>query len=189
MKGYKHHGWSRTPENQCWRDIKQRCLNPKNKAFHHYGGRGITVCERWMDFQNFISDMGARPSDKHSLDRIDNDGHYEPENCRWTTWDVQRRNCRRIVMIGSECLTDAARRAGLNPITVRSRKRAGLPLLVSSKELGKKLSAEDATAIRAKYASMDGRPKQKADQLSSEYGIKKHTVWNIVARRIWKKAA
>jgi hypothetical protein len=70
------------------------CYNPNSKSFQNYGGRGILVCERWQEFPNFFSDMGERPSAKHSLGRIDNDQGYSPENCRWETMTEQSRNRR-----------------------------------------------------------------------------------------------
>lgn len=71
-----------------------RCTNPQSKSFKDYGGRGITVCERWSEFLNFYADMGQRPSPKHSIDRIDNERGYEPGNCRWETRQVQNLNRR-----------------------------------------------------------------------------------------------
>ncbi len=75
--------------------MKDRCLNPNDKNYKNYGGRGITVCERWMDFTNFLADMGEKPEGL-TLDRINNDGNYEPGNCRWATWKEQRRNQRKF---------------------------------------------------------------------------------------------
>ena len=87
---------SKTPEYRIWQGMKSRCCSPRNKRYERYGGRGITVCQRWMDsFANFFADMGPRPSPKHSIDRIDNDGNYEPDNCRWATCSQQRQNADR----------------------------------------------------------------------------------------------
>lgn len=88
------HGMHDTPEWHAWKDMKARCLNPNLANFHNYGGRGITVCERWLRFENFIADVGRRPSPLHSLDRIDNDGNYEPGNVRWATAKQQSANKR-----------------------------------------------------------------------------------------------
>lgn len=75
-----------------WVSMKTRCSNPKCDRFANYGGRGIKVCERWNDFRNFLTDMGEKPSPKHSLDRIDTNGDYTPENCRWATMEQQYSN-------------------------------------------------------------------------------------------------
>jgi hypothetical protein len=84
-----------TAEGVCWRGMKQRCRNPNNPAYPSYGGRGITVCERWNSFENFYADMGPRPSPQHSIDRWpNNDGNYEPGNCRWATKSEQNENRR-----------------------------------------------------------------------------------------------
>src|SRR5690242_9434443 len=80
---------------------KYRCLNPKNKRWYRYGGRGITICDQWLDIESFEADMGPRPTPHHSIDRIDNAKGYSPENCRWATKFEQSRNrdCNRFVEI------------------------------------------------------------------------------------------
>jgi hypothetical protein len=94
---YKTHGMTESGEYRSWRGAKKRCLDPKNPAFPRYGGRGIQVCERWRDsFENFLVDMGPKPSPRHSIDRINNDGNYEPGNCRWATKTQQARNTSRV---------------------------------------------------------------------------------------------
>lgn len=90
----KTHGMSGTTEHNIWRGITSRCKNRNNKDYHLYGGRGITVCDRWCDFENFLADMGKRPSKLFSIDRINNDGNYEPSNCRWATAKEQKANSR-----------------------------------------------------------------------------------------------
>ena len=95
-KKRKTHGMSRTPEYESWKQMKHRCKQDERPRFEHYGGRGISVCERWGSFENFLSDMGPRPTASHSIDRIDVNGNYEPSNCRWATKKEQQENKRTI---------------------------------------------------------------------------------------------
>jgi hypothetical protein len=119
------HGGHGTPEYQAWEGMRRRCCCPTERAYPNYGGRGITVCERWQGengFANFLSDMGPRPSPKHTLDREENNGNYEPSNCRWATWEVQSRNKRNNVVVthAGETMTawDWAKRLGISSNTL-----------------------------------------------------------------------
>jgi hypothetical protein len=101
------HGAYRTPEYQLWANMKDRCNNPNNKNFSHYGGRGVRVCPQWeSSFEVFLADMGPRPSSKHSVDRYpDKNGDYQPGNVRWATQIEQannKRNTRKTVFRGNE---------------------------------------------------------------------------------------
>ena len=108
-----------------WQNIRRRCFDKTNKRFAEYGGRGITVCEHWLSFENFLSDMGEPPSPKHSIDRVDNHGDYEPGNCRWAQSDVQmknRRNARLLTFNGrTQNLCDWAAEIGIKSDTIAAR--------------------------------------------------------------------
>lgn len=135
-KFYSIHGsdhWgSRTPRGRTlmtWHNMKSRCLDPKNRGYRWYGARGIKICERWLTFENFLSDMGFRPEGL-SLDRINSNGDYEPSNCRWVTQKQQLRNTRRNRMVEidgqSKCIAEWAEIYSLPRRTIRSRWERGL---------------------------------------------------------------
>jgi hypothetical protein len=92
---FTKHGLNKTPEHRAWVEMKRRCYDPNRPGYKDYGDRGITVCERWFIFANFLEDMGLKPSKDLSLDRIDCDKGYEPSNCRWADRTTQSRNQRR----------------------------------------------------------------------------------------------
>jgi hypothetical protein len=118
-----------TPTYHSWHAMRARCRDPKQPSFPRYGGRGITVCERWNDFRAFLADMGERPAGT-TLDRFPNqDGNYEPGNCRWATPSEQRNNVstNRLLTVNGETLTVAqwAERIGVRPSTLDERLRHG----------------------------------------------------------------
>ena len=126
----KRHGMTDTPEYKTWRSMISRCRLSGRKEFHRYGGRGIFVCDRWADsFENFYEDMGPRPAGRFSIDRIDNNGPYSPENCKWSTMTEQARNKRtnRIIEHGGrkQTLSEWAESAGLSIKRVHARLKAG----------------------------------------------------------------
>lgn len=88
---------NKPPEFNVWCKMRGRCSNPKDPAYKNYGGRGITVCERWLAFDRFLADMGRRPSPAHTIERVNNDRGYSPDNCIWATRDVQAKNKRKPV--------------------------------------------------------------------------------------------
>lgn len=111
------HRLSQSPMYRSWSSMKSRCLNPNNYDYKWYGGRGITVCEQWMDFKNFLADMQPSWRKGLTIDRINADGNYEPSNCRWATLKVQQRNRTNTAHIdtpdGRMSIAEFAERCGL----------------------------------------------------------------------------
>jgi hypothetical protein len=119
------HGKRNTPEYEAWQHMKSRCFNPKSRAYKDYGGRGISVCEKWLVFENFYQDMGKKPHPKLSLERVENDLGYFPGNCKWATASEQISNRRprtSLVYKGhSKTIKQWAEYCGISKGTMRHR--------------------------------------------------------------------
>lgn len=129
------HGYarkSRSPIYRIWGAMISRCTNPNHKSYADYGGRGITVCEEWMDFQGFLNSFGDRPEGCYSIDRINNELGYFKENCRWGTTETQCNNRRsnRFIEFNGERLTISqwSRKLGIDKTTIRKRLEKGWPI-------------------------------------------------------------
>ena len=137
----KKHGMKPDPIYACWRDMKQRCFNKNHKNYNIYGGRGITVCKRWMKFENFYKDMGKRPK-KKSIDRIDTNGNYCFKNCKWSTSLEQNRNRRNNVNLTykgeTKIIAEWARTIGVTRAAITARLKLGWSVekAVSTKSKG-----------------------------------------------------
>lgn len=162
-----------------WKGMRNRCLNPKGNDYHHYGGRGITICERWDDFLLFAQDMGPRPSKLHKIDRIHNNGNYEPENCKWSTQREQMQNTRinhYLTVNGvTKTLSQWGREIGITPHRIWDRLDRGWTseeaLSVSKKRRGaSRLSPEQVIQIR--------HDPRSAGALSKVFGVCIQTVCN-----------
>lgn len=124
------HGRTNTPEHVTWSSMLKRCTNPNDRGYSNYGGRGISVCDRWKtSFENFYADMGPRPSNVHSIDRRDNNGNYEPDNCHWATKDEQVNNKRTNYIVYYKdkryTVSQLAKEFGIAYETLRGRLHAG----------------------------------------------------------------
>lgn len=183
----KHgHRMSGTPIYRVWASMRRRCEDPAVKAYPAYGGRGIKVCDRWQSFEHFYADMGERPSPAHSLERLDNDGDYCPENCVWATREVQVRNKRstRLIMANGETLhlAEWARRLGCGPAAILSRIGSGMSEADAvtkpvPERPNSRLTAEDACEIRALY------PGVPSTKLAERFGVSKKTILNVLHRK------
>lgn len=124
----RSHGMTGSAEYRTWNGIHQRCTNPARPGYRNYGGRGITICDRWLSFENFFADMGPKPKGL-SIERDDNDGPYEPGNCRWATAKEQSRNRRVTRFIetpqGPMMFSEACKVAGMTHRALDARLRAG----------------------------------------------------------------
>ena len=159
---------TRTAEWSIWSGMKDRCYNQNERAYGNYGGRGITVCERWLNsYPNFLFDMGRRPSDKYSLERIDVNGNYEPRNCCWATDKDQARNRRNNVFLEYRgetlCIAEWAERLGIKERIIRSRIRYGWSVDRTFNEpigLRPKVSLTDKTYLLERRAYLETQIKR-----------------------------
>lgn len=196
--GWKHGGHG-TPEYRVYGDMLSRCHNPNHASFLQYGGRGITVCARWRSsFTNFLTDMGPRPSKTHSIERLDNNGSYTPENCVWGTPKQQSRNRRvsNLITYNGEtlCLSEWAERLGICRATLNSRlfiyewsaERAfsePVQSLNSRREQVAKLTIEDARIIRRRIA----RGTHTRVELAKEFSVTYACIRDIVTGKTWRE--
>lgn len=189
----KRHGLRNSPEYGVWVNMLARCFNKKHRSFCYYGGRGICVCPRWQEsFDAFVLDMGRRPSPAHSLDRVDNDGNYEPGNTRWATRSQQQRNrrSRPIVEFRGERLTIAewSERFGIRNRTLIGRfangwsaERALLtPVAANARKPGAKLAPGDVIEI---YRATLRREPHRT--IAARYGVDPSLVSQIRRKKVW----
>lgn len=185
-----------SPEYAAWRQIRRRCHNPNDSAFQFYGAKGILVCERWRNsFPNFLADMGLRPPNKTSIDRIDNAKGYEPGNCRWADAKEQSRNRslnRKLTFRGETlCLSEWAERLKITSGSLAERiERWGEERALSEPRgtrvrgvvrNGAKLDAEKIRAMRnARSAGLGFR------EIARDFGISVRTAWLAVTGNSWK---
>ena len=165
---------SKRPEYRSWGSMIQRCTNPRNSAYGWYGGRGIKVCDAWREsFLAFLGDVGPRPSPKHSIDRIDNDGNYEPGNVRWATKIEQAQNThrgRRISLDGEEvCVAELARRLGISRHTVRYRLDRGLDPTMSAPKRARSRRSETLLTFQGETLSLRA--------WAARTGLNRSTIW------------
>jgi uncharacterized protein (DUF433 family) len=179
-----------------WSGAIDRCHNPDNAAFKNYGGRGIAVCDRWRDsFDAFVADMGPRPT-ATSLDRIDVNGPYSPDNCRWADKFVQARN-KRNTKLSLEDIADIVRAVeegnraeavavfyGITGTYVRKLTEDVRPTPACKGTPGAKLTEAQVREMRARWAS--GATVQ---ELVDAFGIKTRNVYNVVNGSVWKHVA
>lgn len=124
IESHRKHGMYKSRTYSTWSGMLQRCNNPNSPRYYQYGGKGIVVCERWMKFENFLTDMGERPEGK-TIDRINNDGNYEPSNCRWATPLEQQRNLKTNIQLKfndeTKTVPEIADIVGIKADTLRTR--------------------------------------------------------------------
>lgn len=182
---FRHgHGKKNTPAYRSWKAMRTRCFNTNAADYPRYGGKGITVCERWDSFRSFLADMGERP-DGYTLERVDNDENYEPANCKWASRKEQARNRshNRIIEYQGErkTVSEWAEANGLTLATLRARLSNGWALAIAlSRPLQQnaKLTPDKVRAIRVSC--------QSPERLAVQYGVHRTVIFSVRSRRTWK---
>jgi len=174
------HGRHSSPEYQAYHDMLQRCYNDKVRNYHRYGGRGIEVCFEWrVSFENFFRDMGLRPSKRYSLDRIENDGNYEPGNCRWATREEQDNNksanVRYFIDGDSLTISQISRRYNIPRARLESRLKRG-------DDIEKAVTPEIRYKPMKQYCSEDGVCKS-LKEWGYELDIPYRKMWKLIHER------
>jgi hypothetical protein len=169
-----------TPMYRRWYNIKSRCTNPNNEKWDLYGGRGIQLCERWQDFEAFALDMGPQPSASHTVDRLDVNGPYSPENCRWATPVEQANNKRCNILLDGLTLAQQARRLGVTPETIRYRIATGADPLTPHKRR-KKNYGRTVLQIRS-----DGSVVRRHESLAAAANSAHPENPNAALKAIWR---
>lgn len=194
------------PEYRIWTNMKGRCSNPRHQEFHNYAGR-VHVCDRWKaSFKDFYADMGPRPSARHSLDRIDNDGDYEPGNVRWATPKEQARNTSRTRMLTvgetTKPLVQWAEEIGITPQALEYRLEKWPVEIAVSREKGKSIPYLKGHETKRKKGSEHYRAKLNEEKvqeillahhngetirsLAKRFGVSDGTIVFVVKRKTWK---
>lgn len=172
-------GGARSPTLSVWSNMIDRCSRPAHTEWRNYGGRGVSVCARWKNFSLFLADMGERPSAQHTLDRVDNDRGYSPENCRWATRKEQMRNTRQndlLIVDGSAlCQVDAAVAVGVSRDRLKRLNRRGF-----------KLSTDDRHFLQTVHTNgrlltFRGRT-QSVTHWALELGISRNAIYKRLSR-------